>query len=122
MSLEEKLLEDIGRLQKELGFSGRSEVIRVALRMLLADKKARSKLHGTLDAILLVIHQDVYSPDVSAIRHAYGKIIKTQIHNHLASSKCLEIFVLKGDAHSVKKLADEFQRNRKIEFVKLVVS
>ena len=56
------------------------------------------------------------------MRHKYEDLVKTQVHNHLESHKCLEIFILKGDAGSIKKLAEDFQTNRKIDFAKLIVS
>ena len=122
LSINEKLLRDIDKLEKELGFSGRSEVIRAGLRMLLADKKEKSRLKGVVDAVLLAIHEDKHSEQVSAIRHKYQDIIKTQIHNHLENHRCLEIFVLNGDSEQVKKISDELQTSRKIDFVKLILS
>ena len=122
ISMNDKILKDVDRLQKEMGFSGRSETIRAGLRMLISDKKEKSKLRGTVDAVLLVIHEDRISGEVSALRHKYEDLVKTQVHNHLESHKCLEIFILKGDAGSIKKLAEDFQTNRKIDFAKLIVS
>ena len=122
ISLNERILGDIDKIQKELGFSGRSETIRAGLRMLIADKKDNSKLQGYIDAVLLVIHEDKCSEDVSILRHKYEGLIKTHVHNHLESDKCLEIFILKGNANRIKELSGEFQTNRKIDFVKLIVS
>ncbi len=122
MSLNDKILKDIDRLQKEMGFSGRSETIRAGLRMLIADKKEKSRLRGTADAVLLVIHEDRISGEVSELRHKHEDLVKTQVHNHLESHKCLEIFILKGDAENIKKLAEGFQTNGKIDYVKLIFS
>lgn len=122
ISLNNKILNDIDKLQNEMGFSGRSEAIRAGLRMLIADNKEKSKLQGIIDAVLLVIHDDKDSGDVSVLRHEYEELIKTQVHNHLENHKCSEIFILKGKAELIKKLTEGFQTNRKIDFVKLVVS
>ncbi len=122
MSLNDKILKDIDKIQKELGFSGRSEAIRAGLRLLISDKKEKSKLKGTIDAVLLVIHEDENSEEVSILRHKYEELIKTQVHNHLENHKCLEIFILNGEAEKIKKLTEGFQTNRKIDFVKLIVS
>ena len=122
ISLNEKILRETDRIQKELGFSGRSEVIRAGLRMLVADKNEKSKLKGIIDGVLLIIHDDQKSGEVSVIRHKFEGLIKTQVHNHLENHKCLEIFVLNGDAEKIKKLNEEFQASKKIDFVKLIVS
>jgi len=122
ISLNDKILTDIDELQEELGFSGRSEVIRAALRLMLAEKQEKAQLTGTIDAILLTIREEKYSDEVSHIRHAYEKLIKTQIHNHLENGKCLDIFVVRGDAKKIRKLSEAFQVSKKIEFAKLFVA
>ena len=122
MSLNEKILGEVDKIQKDMGFSGRSETIRAGLRMLITDKREKSKLKGIIDAVLLVIHEDKNSEEFSILRHRHEELIKTQVHNHLENHKCLEILILKGNAEDVKKLAEGFQTNRKIDFVKLIVS
>ena len=44
VSLSEKLLKEIDDLKEELGFSGRSEVIRTSTRMLIADYQEKKTL------------------------------------------------------------------------------
>jgi len=122
ISLNERILKDIDKLEKELGFSGRSEVIRASVRMLIADKREKSKLKGIIDAALLVIHDDKYSEEVSNIRHKYDDIVKTQVHNHLANHKCFEIFILNGIADRIISVTEAFQTNKKIDYTKLIVS
>jgi len=56
VSLNDGLLEEIDQLQKELGFSGRSEVIRAGARMLIADSKEKEKLEGRLNSVILLIN------------------------------------------------------------------
>lgn len=122
VSLNEKMLCDLDELQEEKGYTGRSEIVRDALRLLLAEQKEQSKLKGYIDAVLFTIHDEKDTEEISALRHKHQPLIRTQIHNHLESGNCLELFVLRGDAKKITKLADEFQANRKIEFVKLVVA
>jgi CopG family nickel-responsive transcriptional regulator len=59
---------------------------------------------------------------VTETKHRFEDIIKTQIHSHLRESKCLEVFVLDGDAGRVKKIAGSFQASGKMEYVKLIVA
>ncbi len=122
ISLNERILKEIDSLQDEMGFSGRSETIRAAIRMLLADKRDKEDLVGVLDATLLVIHDEDSSDNVSKIRHDFQDLIKTQVHNHLENHKCLEIFVVKGDAHRIKMMKNFFQIDRNLDYVKLVVA
>ena len=106
MSLSEELLIEMNRVQKELGYSGRSEIIRAGVRMLLADNKERERLSGQLDSILMVIHSRKAEVVVTKIKHDFEDIIKTQIHNNLKGDKCLEIFTLNGDARRIKELVN----------------
>jgi Predicted transcriptional regulators containing the CopG/Arc/MetJ DNA-binding domain and a metal-binding domain len=122
VSLNDKILEEIDRIQKELGFSGRSEVIRAGARMLISDNKEKEKLTGKINSILLLIHNQKVEDVVTEIKHRFEDITKTQIHTHLREDKCLEIFVLNGDAGRIKRLVNLFQTSRKMEYVKLIVA
>ena len=122
ISVNDEILRELDDLQKSLGFSGRSETIRAAVRLMSAEQKDRAKLKGQCDAVLLVIHKDEHGDEVSEIRHEFSDIIKTQVHNHLKNHKCLEIFVLGGDASKVRKMTELLQSARAVELAKLIVS
>jgi CopG family transcriptional regulator, nickel-responsive regulator len=122
ISLNEKILKQINELEKEQGYSGRSEVIRAGIRQLISDKKEKSKLKGNVDAVLIIIHDEKYSERVTTIRHKHQHIIKTQIHNHLENHKCLEVFILNGDSEEILTLVSNFETEKKMDLVKLIVS
>ncbi|MGC9445007.1 MAG: CopG family ribbon-helix-helix protein [Candidatus Methanospirareceae archaeon] len=122
VSMDEGLLEELAKLQEELGFSGRSEVLRVGAQMLIADCKEKERLEGQLNAVLLLIHAQHDEDAVTGIKHEFEDIIHTQIHNHLRGDKCLEIFILGGDAARIKALITKFRATGKMEYVKLVVA
>src|SRR5215207_1161910 len=58
ISLNDDIINDIDKLQKNLGFTGRSEIVRAGLRNIIAEQKERDILQGKLAAILLIIHQE----------------------------------------------------------------
>ena len=122
ISLDEGLLEEIEKLIKEQGFSGRSDVVRAGAKMLIADSKAKERLEGSLNSVLLVIHPQNVEDTVTEIKHEFEDIISTQIHNHLRKDKCLEMFILEGDAARVKELVRMLQTCGKMDFVKLIVA
>ncbi len=122
MSLNPDLRSELDLISKEMGFSGRSDVLRAGLRMLIEDHRQKKKLSGKVDAALLVMHAEQHSTSVSSLEHKYQAITKTQVHNVLANGKCLEIFILSGDATEVHKMADEFQANKDMIMVKLIAS
>jgi CopG family transcriptional regulator, nickel-responsive regulator len=121
VSLSEKLLEEIDSIKKEMGFSGRSDVIRASARMLIADNREKSIMTGETNSVLTLIHSQDAEDKVTEIKHDYEDIINTQIHSHLKENKCLEIFILDGDIHRMHQLAKMFQTSRKMDYVKLTV-
>jgi CopG family nickel-responsive transcriptional regulator len=122
VSLNRIMLEELDNIQKELGFSGRSEVIRAGARMLIADKREKEKLTGEINSILLLIHTQNVESVVTGIKHEFEDITNTQIHSHLKGGKCLEIFVLDGDAERIKEFVELFQTSGKMDYMKLIVA
>ncbi len=122
VSLSDKLLEEIDKIRREFGFSGRSEVIRAGARMLIADNKEKEKLVGRINSVLLLIHNQRAEDVVTEIKHDFEDIINTQIHHHLKDDKCLEVFIIDGDADRIKQLVNMFQTSRKMDYIKLVVT
>ena len=122
ISLNENIIQELDKLQKFLGFSGRSEIVRASVRNLLLEEKRIDELSGVLHSVLLVIHDEKSDQEISEIRHGFDKIINTHIHNKIDKDRCLEIFVLYGDAKEIKNITKKFQGNRKTDQVRLVVT
>jgi CopG family nickel-responsive transcriptional regulator len=120
ISLSEKLLKEIDSLKEELGYSGRSEVIRTSTRMLIADNQEKKSLQGEINSLLILIHDQKAEDKVTDIKHDFEDIINTQIHSHLKDDKCLEIFIMEGDAGRMTTLTKLFQTSRKMDYVKLI--
>ena len=122
ISLNENIIQELDKLQKFLGFSGRSEIVRASVRSLLLEEKRIDELSGVLHSVLLVIHDEKSDQEISEIRHGFDKIINTHIHNKIDKDRCLEVFVLYGDAREIKNITKRFQGNRKMDQVRLVVT
>ncbi|HKZ61330.1 MAG TPA: CopG family ribbon-helix-helix protein [Nitrososphaera sp.] len=122
VSLNDDILTEIDKLQKALGFSGRSEIVRAGIRNLLAEEKDRQNLSGHLFAVLLAIHDEKSDDQVTEMGHGYDKLITTHIHNKIDGDRCLEIFLLKGDADEVRDMTKRFQSNKKMDHVKLITT
>ncbi len=119
ISLSDKLLQEIDDFKDEIGYSGRSDVIRASTRMLISDNLEKKNLEGDIDAILILIHPQKVEDKVTEIKHDFEDIIKTQIHSHIKDDKCLEIFIMEGDAKRMNMLTEMFQISGKMEYVKL---
>ncbi len=120
ISINDDLLSEMEVLKKELGYTGKSELVRAAIRTLIAEKKERENLVGQVSSILIASHNEEAEEVVTGLKHRYERCINTHLHSKQESGKCLELFILKGDASDMKRMLNEFQKNRKIDYAKLV--
>ena len=120
ISLNDEILSEIDRIQKTMGFSGRSEIIRAGIRNLISEEKQRGGLSGFIHAILMIIHDEDSEQIVTGIKHNYEDLIGTHLHSKVDGNRCMELFLLHGDADKISIMTKDFQTNRKMENVKLV--
>ena len=120
ISLNDEIISELDKLQKSLGFSGRSEAIRAGIRSFVAEEKQKSELEGNIHAILLVVHNDEFDHIVSGIKHNFEDLITTHLHSKIEGDKCMELFVIDGEAERVSTITKDFQTNKKMDTVKLV--
>ena len=120
ISLNEEILSELDKLQSSMGFSGRSEAIRAGIRAFVSEEKQKSDLSGNIHAILLVVHNDEFDHIVSGITHNFEDLITTHLHSKIEKEKCMELFVIDGDAEKVSTMTKDFQVNKNMDTVKLV--
>jgi CopG family nickel-responsive transcriptional regulator len=120
ISLNDEILSELDKLQSSMGFSGRSEAIRAGIRTFVSEEKQKSDLSGNIHAILLVVHNDEFDHIVSGITHNFEDLITTHLHSKIEKEKCMELFVIDGDAEKVSTMTKNFQINKNMDTVKLV--
>jgi CopG family transcriptional regulator, nickel-responsive regulator len=120
VSLNDDIMNEMEKLQKLLGFSGRSEIVRAGIRNMLSEEKQRNDLTGMLHSLLLVIHDEKSDDEISNMRHSYDKLINTHLHSKIDRDRCLEIFLLRGEAEEIRRMTREFQANKRMDNVKLI--
>lgn len=120
ISLNDEILSELDKLQSSMGFSGRSEAIRAGIRAFVSEEKQKSDLSGNIHAILLVVHNDEFDHVVSGITHNFEDLITTHLHSKIEKEKCMELFVIDGDAEKVSIMTKDFQTNKNMDTVKLV--
>ena len=122
ISLNDEILSEVDKLKKSMGFSGRSEIIRAGIRNLISEEKQRSNLSGLIHAILMVVHDEDSEQIVTGIKHNYEELIDTHLHSKIDGNKCMELFLLNGQADKVDVMTKDFKTNRKMDQVKLVLT
>ncbi len=120
ISLNDEILSELDKLQTSIGFSGRSEAIRAGIRSFVSEEKQKANLAGNIHAILLVVHNDQFDHIVSGITHNFEDLITTHLHSKIEKEKCMELFLIDGDAEKVSTITKDFQTNKNMDTVKLV--
>ncbi|MEK6888389.1 MAG: CopG family ribbon-helix-helix protein [Candidatus Aenigmatarchaeota archaeon] len=120
MSLSEAMLREIDELEKT-GFSGRSDVIRSGVKMLIDDMKEKERLRGHGECVLIFMHNKKFENAFIKTKHKYEGIISTQVHSNLCNDKCLELFVLHGQSEKISEFLSDVRKNKRTDYVKLVV-
>lgn len=121
ISLNNDMIKELDRLQKTLGFTGRSEIVRAGIRTFVQEAKQKQDMKGIKNAILLVVHADEFDDQVAGIKHDYEDLITTHLHNKIDKDRCVELFLLDGDAKKIDAVTKGFLTNKKMDNVKLVV-
>jgi len=67
-----------------------------------------------------VVHNDEFDHVVSGIKHSFEDLITTHLHSKIEGEKCMELFVIDGDAEKVSTITRDFQINKNMDTVKLV--
>jgi len=122
VSLTEKNLQDLDKFQRLLGLAGRSEAIRVCLRSAESEIREREGMKGDVEGILIAVHNVEDGQGLDRVGHKFQKNITTQIHSHLRSGKCLDVFLVGGDSMTVGDIIASLQKDENLEYIKFVHS
>jgi CopG family transcriptional regulator, nickel-responsive regulator len=114
------MVRAMDEIQDSVGFSGRSELVRTAIRLLLDDTREKNALVGKTNAVVVVGHASVDEEPVTRLKHSYGDIVKTHIHTRVSQEDCIEVFILVGEGKQISAMANGFEREKKIKTVKLL--
>jgi CopG family nickel-responsive transcriptional regulator len=115
------MIREIDQIQESHGFTGRSELVRAAIRLLIEDSKEKDSISGHTNAVIVVTHEESNEAPITKLKHEFEDIVKTHIHNKVSHSNCVELFLLEGDGKKVTAMAKEFQKEDKMKSVKLLV-
>ena len=114
------MLKEMDAIQKSSGFTGRSELVRAAIRMLLEDSREKATAVGEMNGLLVVTHDEDDEAPVTKLKHQYEDIITTHIHNKTKTSMCIELFVTQGDAKKINAMTKSFQAEDKLKSTKFI--
>ena len=120
LSLPDSMIKSMDEIQKSRGFSGRSELVRTAIRLLLQDTQEKDSLKGTISAILIATHDQEDEEAVTKLKHAFKDIVRTHLHSNITDNNCVELFFLDGEGTKIASMTKGFQNEDSMKSVKLL--
>jgi len=120
ISLSDESTESLERIQKSLDLAGRSETVRAAIKIAESEMKDIEDTDGSVEGVLIIVHGTHSDQWIGMIQHKYEGMIKTQLHSHLQSRKCLEVMILSGDPAKFGEMMKDIHRMGRADYVKFV--
>ncbi|MFB6218530.1 MAG: nickel-responsive transcriptional regulator NikR [Halobacteriaceae archaeon] len=99
VSMPDELLERIDGFAEEHGYTGRSEVVREAARNLLGEfEEAHLEGRDLIGLVTVVFNYATTNVEerMMQLRHEHEELVTANVHNHVGSEYCMELFVLEG--------------------------
>lgn len=122
ISLDDESVEALDTVASALGLKSRSEAVRLAIRSAVAELKENDDFEGTVEGVMIIVHEHHCNQWVNIIQHRYNEAIKTQLHSHLRNGKCLELMIISGDGQSIKDMMREILSTGEARYLKFVRS
>lgn len=104
ISMPDELESRIDEFTDDHGYTGRSEVVREAVRTLLGEFEDTTLEGRRLMAIVTVLF-DYETTSVEermmSLRHDHEDIVASNFHSHVGDHYCMELFVLEGELDDI---------------------
>jgi len=99
ISMPDELEERIDNFAEDHGYTGRSEVVREAVRNLMSEFEDKRLEDRDLMAVVTVMF-DFETTSVEEkmmhLRHDHEGLVASNFHSHVGDHYCMELFVLEG--------------------------
>ena len=120
VSLSEESIASLDKIQNSLELSGRSETVRAAIKIAESEIKETENASGDVEGVLIIVHGAHSDRWIGMLQHKYEGMIKTQLHSHLQSKKCLEVMILSGASEKFGEMMKDIYGVGKADYVKFV--
>jgi CopG family nickel-responsive transcriptional regulator len=115
ISMPDELEERIDTFGEEHGYTGRSEIVREAVRNLLGEFEDKRLEDRELMAVVTVLF-DYETTSVEErmmnLRHNHEELVVTNFHSHVGNHYCMELFVLEGNLEDISTFVGKIRATR----------
>jgi len=104
ISMPDELEERIDTFADEHGYTGRSEVVREAVRNLMGefeDKRLEDRELMAIVTVLFDYETTTVEEKMMHLRHDHESIVASNFHSHVGDRYCMELFVLEGQLDDI---------------------
>lgn len=104
ISMPDDLESRIDEFTDDHGYTGRSEVVREAVRNLLGEFEDTTLEGRRLMAIVTVLFDyetTSVEEQMMSLRHDHEDIVASNFHSHVGDHYCMELFVLEGELDDI---------------------
>ncbi len=122
VSIPPELLKKFDEFIDRKGYENRSEAIRDIIRDKLIEETGKEgEIVGSV-TILYDHNVRGLMEKLTDLQHENFTSVLTTVHVHLDEHHCLEVIIVRGEAESVKKLADRLIATKGVKHGKLVMT
>ena len=124
VSIDSQLIKKFDALIGRKGYATRSEAIRDMIRDTLVEQEWEAGEQQTVGTITIVYnhHTRELEHALTDMQHQSFHQIVSTLHVHLDAHNCLEVLVVKGKSHEIKKIADRLIGTRGVKHGKLTMT
>lgn len=122
--MEQQLLDQFDKLIERKNYVNRSEAIRDLIRNTLVEDQWTRTDEEMIGTVTLVYnhHTRDLADKLTEYQHKHHNFIISALHIHLDPHNCLEVIVVKGPAHEVRRMADTLIGTKGVKHGRLVTT
>jgi CopG family nickel-responsive transcriptional regulator len=124
VSLPPSLLDQLDDMARDKGYDNRSLAIADMIRSQLVEhrqKFGREEIAGTI-TLVYDHHKMHVQESLTDIQHDHHDVILSTVHVHLDHHNCLEVLIVRGQAATIRKIADQLTAAKGVKHGKLTVT
>ena len=124
VSIDGSLIKKFDTLIGRKGYATRSEAIRDMIRDTLVEQEWEAGKQETVGTITIVYnhHTRELEHALTDMQHKSFHQIISALHVHLDAHNCLEVLVVKGKSHEIKRISDRLIGTRGVKHGKLTMT
>lgn len=122
VSLPETLLQQFDMDITDKGYDNRSEAIRDLIRDNLVKSEWENITGETAAAVVLVYdhHKRGLTEQLTEKQHEHHDYIISIMHAHLDHDNCIEVILLRGEAETVRKIAESLTSQKHVKLGRFI--